>query len=110
MECCYFIFISNSEVSGLNQWVGTLVLGVGKTLSASERLKQKKLAAKLQAQGSTPPVNMETGDHHKPNADAVSRITEIANKFIALGDMDFYQETYESLSHKVSAGAYLKLR
>jgi len=75
------------------------ILGVGKTLSASERLKLKKknkqAAAEQDAQGTTDtPV--------APPLDPVAGVTEVANAILsATGNMDIYQETYESIQFKV---------
>lgn len=74
-----------------------------KVLSASERLKLKKLAKlKGEVAPSNPGGETSGGSDKSDNPLAVTRLTEIANKFISLGDMGFYQETFESMSHKVS--------
>lgn len=75
---------------------------LNKPLSASERLKQKKLQAKLaekeegQGASSSTPKSADV-----PSTDVV-KVTEIANAILqATGNLDIYEETYESISIKV---------
>jgi CD2 antigen cytoplasmic tail-binding protein 2 len=70
--------------------------GGGKQLTASERLKQKKLA-KLKGLTEAP-KEAETGDKV-----ALEKLTGLANQIMSLtGNMDVYDETYESLAFKIS--------
>ncbi|CAG7733246.1 unnamed protein product [Allacma fusca] len=70
--------------------------GGGKQLTASEKLKQKKLA-KLKGLPEAP-KEVETGDKA-----ALEKLTGLANQIMtASGNMDVYDETYESILFKIS--------
>ncbi|CAL8075949.1 unnamed protein product [Orchesella dallaii] len=91
--------------------------GGGKPLSALERLKQKKQAAKLAAKNGTATVT----DGDDPAAassstaapeekvvvvneasEQITKLTGLADSILsATGNMDIYQETYESVSFKI---------
>jgi len=91
----------------------------GKPLSASERLKQKKQAAKLaakngspsttttstdEAEGATPaPVPLTPAEEKAIEAsEKITKLTGLADSILsATGNMDIYQETFESVTFKI---------
>jgi hypothetical protein len=71
-------------------------------LTASEKLKQKKLAAKLQSSSNSNGASSCQPEEAKSDAESVGKLTEIANKILSsTGNMDIYQETTESIKFKV---------
>jgi len=73
-------------------------------LSASEKLKQKKLAAKLLTEAGTSGSTSSAAStaDSKPDAESVNKLTEIANKILSsTGNMDIYEMTLESIQFKV---------
>lgn len=78
----------------------------GKPMSASERLKQKKQAAKLgdKNNGTDTSATSESATltTQQQAADNVTKLTELADTILsATGNMDVYQETYESVTFKI---------
>lgn len=73
--------------------------GSKKQLSASERLKQKKEAAK---RNNTEDTEASTSAEKPEGPDNVVKLTEIADTILsATGNMDIYQETFESVTFKI---------
>lgn len=77
-------------------------------MSASERLKQKKLQKlKERETESSGSSSKSAVDKNTPEAKGsqseMEKLTEVANDILsATGNMDIYQETYESIQYKVS--------
>lgn len=89
----------------------------GKNLSASERLKQKKRAAKLAAangasssSSASDTASTSAATTQQEATDFVTQLTELADTILtATGNMDVYQETYESVTFKIKREASKKL-
>lgn len=77
--------------------------GGSKQLSASERLKQKKKAKLAGEETATAtPSDNGTESSAASSAENVTKLTELADSILsATGNMDIYQETFESVAFKI---------
>jgi len=97
-ECLNFLTPGESFLKAIKR------LGGGKQMSASERLKQKKLAKKAASSGSEQSTSQDSQEDASKatNAESVNKLTELINKIMfSTGNMDIYEETFESVTFKI---------
>ncbi|ODM90978.1 CD2 antigen cytoplasmic tail-binding protein 2 [Orchesella cincta] len=93
---------------------------IGVELTASERLKQKKQAAKLaakngggaEAESSSTSAAAAPPEEKEPNeaAEKITKLTGLADSILsATGNMNIYQETFESVAFKIKREETKKL-
>jgi len=85
---------------------GVIMAGGGKPMSASERLKQKKLALKNRGKEDNIPSTSPSVSSVN-SSEQITKLTEVCNDILtSTGNMGIYEETYESIMFKVLPASF----